>query len=163
MIPKPFVDFVFIVYFDVLIEKKRSYKCFIQALCKEEAKSIFLKKINRDLRGFSISNIKTYKIYKKKYKGQVIPDKHWESIQNFCYPNSRHRLRKFNSKIWFRPIIYPNRNRNGQFISGNCPWNKGFKIQPIKRNKEGKFCKSRNHLGQFKKGVKPIVVGCNYK
>ena len=156
-------NLTFIVYFEVLIEKRRSYKSFISSHSKTEAKEIFFKKINRELKGFLVSNVKVFRLNKESYKGKIIPDKHWESIQNFCYPNGRHRLRKFHSKSWFRPLCYPNRNNLGKFIKGNSPWNKGLKIKCVKRKNDGKFCQSRNSLGQFKKGVKPIVVGCNIK
>lgn len=159
---KPFVDYLFIVYFSVLIEQERKYKSIIRAKDKEEAKTLFEKKIKRDLKGFKIKNIKTYKLNKKKYRGKPITDKQWEKLQLISYPNTRHKLKKIPKKQWFKPIEYPKRNLDGTFKEGFVPWNKGLKLKIFLKDSSGKFIKHRDDFGRFKKGIQVTIIGSNY-
>jgi len=140
----PYIDFLFVIYFDLIIQEKISYKCFINAPSKERAIEFFKKKSSKDMKGFHICNIHCFKIIKNSYKGKRIADKHWEHLQNLSYPNTKHKMKKFHKSSWFKPIFYKNRDKKGRFKEGNTPWNKGLKISIQLRSDKGFFIKSRN-------------------
>lgn len=151
---------IFVIYYELLIPQKLFLKSFIKAVDSGSAKSIFTKKLKRDLPNKVCRNIKLFKIKQKKYRNRLISDKHWDQIMNFSYPNGKHRLYKFEKDAWFK-TTYPNRNINGTYKSGHIPWNKGLKIQFIHQDSSGKFLKPRNKIGEFKSGIKPVIIG-NY-
>ena len=160
---KPFIDFLFVAYFSVLIDRERQYKSIINAKNRKEAKNIFLKKIKKDLKGFKIKNVKVFPLKKLKYRGKLITDKQWDKLQALSYPNKRHKLRKIPKNQWFKPLNYPSRNLDGTFKNGFIPWNKGLKLKIFRKDDFGKFIKCRDNFGKFKKGIKVAVVGHNLK
>ena len=155
--------YLFIVYYTIYIEKPRYYKTFIANENKTGAKDIFLKKIKKDLKGITIKNIRVIKINKSNYKGSSLSDKQWELLKKTSYPNSRHKLSKIPKNAWFKKEKSRNRNNNGTFKKGNTPWNKGFKINFIKKDKMGLFTKARDSGGKFIQGSRPIMIGAKYE
>lgn len=149
---------MFLIYYSITVLSKNSCKSFIKAKDKASAKSIFLKKIKKDFPDCLLSDIKIYKINQNRYKSRCISDKNWDKIINYSYPNGKHKLYRFSQKSWFNDF-YHNRNSDGTFKLKNIPWNKGLKIKFIRKDSLGKFSKSRSACGEFKKGIKPFVIG----
>jgi hypothetical protein len=157
-ISMPMPKKIFVLYFDLHINKKIKRKVFLNGENVNQALEFFLKKIKRDYKGLDISRIKTHKI-NKKYNGKIITDKQWDRLLYLSYPNTKHKLRLFPTKMWFKPRPTKNRNANGKFKKGNTPWNKNLKIKFSSKDKKGKFIRCRDSLGRFLKGTYPITYG----
>ncbi len=155
--------YLFIVYFSVTIERERFYKSILGTETRGEAKELFLKKINKDLKGFSVNNVKVIKINKEKYKGKKLSDKEWESLKSLSYPNTRHRLLRLKKDAWFKKQKFKYRNLNGTFKKGFTPWNKNLKLKMVNKDRNGLFSQARDGLGRFLDGVKPITIGAKYE
>lgn len=156
---KSFIDYLFIVYFSVIIDEKRFYKAILNTTTSKEAKDIFFKKIKKDLRGFLIKDVKVVKIKKCRYRGREITDEQWSILQSISYPNSRHKLKKIPKNQWFRPQKYKKRNPNGTFKKGFVPWNKNLKLKLYRKDENGKFINCRDVLGRFEKGIQVTAIG----
>jgi len=151
--------YLFVVYFSVIIEKERFYKSIISTENKEEARVLFQKKIKKDLKGFTINNIRVIKINRKKYKGKSLSDKEWETLKSISYPNTRHKLLRLKKDAWFKKQPFKFRNLNGTFKKGFTPWNKNLKMRMVKKDNNGLFSQARDNQGRFLNGVKPITIG----
>jgi len=152
---------IYIIYYIIHSAFDFHAKSFIKASNKDHAGEVFLKKIKKDLKKISISNIRIYHLNKNKYKGRVLSDKEWELILEKSYPNTKHKLYKISKDSWFAPNKSDNRDSQGRFSTNNTPWNKGLRISFEKRNENGKFCPARNKLGQFQSGIKYQIIGSN--
>tara|TARA_R110002167_G_scaffold208430_1_gene412427 strand:+ start:12 stop:530 length:519 start_codon:yes stop_codon:yes gene_type:complete len=156
-------DYLFIVYFSVTIDKKRSYKSLINTDSKSEVKGIFFKKIKKDLKGFLIKDIRIETIKKSKYRGRKITDKQWERLLELSYPNTRHKLSKIPKNHWFKPKECRRRNFDGTFKKGFVPWNKGLKLKVFKKDENGRFISSRDTFGRFTKGIQVATIGAKFR
>ena len=136
---------IFVLYFDLHINKKIKRKVFLNGENTNQALEFFLKKIKRDYKGLDISRIRIHQIGKK-YNGKIITDKQWDRLLYLSYPNTKHKLRLFPTKMWFKPQASKNRNANGRFKKGNTPWNKNLKIKFFSKDEKGKFIDSE---GQY--------------
>lgn len=149
----------FVIYFNLHLTRKARYKVFINQKNKSLALGAFFKKMGRDYKGFTHSNIAIYEINPSRYKGQQLSDKQIDKLIYLSYPNTKHKLRLFPPKIWFKKIQSKNRDTKGRFKKGSVPWNKNLKIKFYRKNEDGLFKKCRDKLGRFKSGIKPITYG----
>tara|TARA_R110000824_G_scaffold339752_3_gene526273 strand:- start:974 stop:1528 length:555 start_codon:yes stop_codon:yes gene_type:complete len=151
----------FIVYYVLMLkfEPDQELKSIILACSEKEAKEILFKKIRRDYLACEVKKIQAFIVRKNSYKGKRLSDKEWDNLLKLAYPNTRHKLYKFNKDARSKKITSPHRDESGRFLEGNTPWNKNLKVQIVLKNKDGKFKSSRDSKGKFKKGYRPIVVG----
>lgn len=150
---------IFVIYFNLHLTKIIKYKTFINSKNKAHALNSFFKKMGRDYKGFTCSSIRIFEINPNNYKGNYLTDKQLDKILYYSYPNTKHKLRLFPPKIWFKKRSSKNRDSNGRFVKGNTPWNKNLKIKFYRKNENGLFKKCRDSLGRFKPGIKPITHG----
>lgn len=151
----------FLVYYTLILKFKSSQdlKSVIMARSSKEAKEILFNKIKRDYLAFEIKGIKPFLIRKNNYRGKRLSDKEWDTLLKVSYPNSKHKLYKFNKDARAKKIVSPHRDEFGRWSKGHTPWNKNLKLQIISQTKDGKFKSARDIKGKFTDGNKPIIVG----
>jgi hypothetical protein len=151
----------FLVYYNLSVKIKESQdlKSVVLAESREESKEILIKKLRRDYLLCEINNIRSYLIRKNNYKGKRLSDKEWDAIIKSAFPNSIHKLYKFDKNAVAQKAKSRHRDEMGRFSEGNTPWNKNLKVQFVSKTEDGQFKPPRDEGGKFTEGNKPVVIG----
>jgi hypothetical protein len=150
---------LYILYYTLCLDEEFDYKSIIKSESKEGSKKILFSKLSRDFLIFEVKNIKSYKLNPNFYKGKRLSDKELEILNRVSYPNTKHKLYKFEKNQWFKSKSSKNRNKNGRFKKGFVPWNKDLKMQFLNKKEDGKFISSRDSKGRLKSGYKSVIIG----